>query len=107
MVPGCPAGDAYIHFAVPVFLPPMAKSDAQARIRSQHSEPCPIDLVSAPRRAGMGQQDRRPGVLDVRLVTRDGGHDRLPVVAVHLAGTWLFFFLALPSTGRKPRARKL
>jgi hypothetical protein len=97
---------AHIHFGVPVFLASMVKSDAQAGIRSQHPVPCPIDLVSA-RSAGMGKEDRRPGVRMLCLVTRDGGCDRLPVVAVNLAGTWALFSLALQSAGRKPRTRQL
>lgn len=44
----------------------MAKSDAQARIRSQHSVPCPIDLISALVVPAWVKENRRPGVTYVR-----------------------------------------
>lgn len=75
----------------PCFFAPMAKSDAQAGIRSQHSLPCPIDLVSALVVPAWVKENRRPGVRMCVLVMQDGSYDRLPVVAVTLAGTWALF----------------
>ncbi|UKZ63030.1 uncharacterized protein TrAtP1_004258 [Trichoderma atroviride] len=72
----------------------MAKSDAQAGIRSQHSVPCPIDLVSALVVPAWVKEIDAQACVCV-LVMQDGSHDRLPVVTVHLAGTWALF--PLPS----------
>jgi hypothetical protein len=87
-MPGCMC--AY-SLCGPCFFAPMAKSDAQAGIRSQHSVPCPVGLVSALVVPAWVKENRRPGVRVCVLVMQDGSCDRLLVVAVNLAGTWALF----------------